>query len=246
VKSLSQLRIGVISQARMTSTRLPGKVLKEIKGRSLLDYHVLRLRKSGFPVIIATTSLKTDDPIAQFCQLQELPIFRGDEMDVLSRYEGAAQKHSLDLIVRVTSDCPLIDGDLIRQGVETYLRMQKSWLYLSNCLERTFPRGFDFEIFSREMLSESFNRAQSSSEREHVTPYIHQNRHGKTQFHHIKRSPDMSSYRLTVDEPADFELMRRLIEDFECEKKNQDEICKVLIENPDLKSINAHIEQKKV
>jgi spore coat polysaccharide biosynthesis protein SpsF len=236
-------KIGIISQARMTSTRLPGKVLKTISGKSLLEYHTERLKKTS--LILATTINQTDDPIAQFCESKKISYFRGDENDVLSRYMGAAEKFSLDIIVRVTSDCPLIDGDLIAHSLEKYLSLNKSWLYMSNCLQRTYPRGFDFEIFSGEMLKEAFDQAKTAFQREHVTPYFYQNFHGKTVFEHITRQPDMSKYRLTVDESDDFKLIETLIKDFGCAQMSESEICQVLEKNPALALINQHIEQKK-
>ena len=240
------LKAGIVSQARMTSTRLPGKVLKSIGGKSLLQYHTDRLRWSELPVIVATTINKTDEPIAEFCQKNQLGCFRGDEMDVLSRYWGAIQDQDWDIIVRVTSDCPLIDGRLIRQAVDRYAAAKNDWLYLSNCIERTFPRGFDLEVFSRSMLQEAFEMAATDFEREHVTPYIHQNKHGKTHFEHIKRSPNLQNFRLTVDEPDDFTLMEKLISEFNCGEKSEREIGQILLTHPELKEINQHVDQKKI
>lgn len=241
------LKAGIISQARMTSTRLPGKVLRSIRGNTLLHYHLKRLQASGLPVVVATTVNASDEPIVEACDLEKIPYHRGSESDVLERYYQAAQKFGFDVVVRVTSDCPLIDGHLIRQAVDQYLQDSKTdWMYMSNCIERTYPRGFDFEIFSFAMLEEAFQKARTPSEREHVTPYIHQNRHGKTKFHHIKRTPDMSSHRLTVDEIDDFRLMETLIEKFHCDDLNESQICQILTDHPELKDINQHIEQKKV
>jgi spore coat polysaccharide biosynthesis protein SpsF len=239
-------KVGIISQARMTSSRLPGKVMKQISGKSLLHYHCERLAHSGLPIVLATTTNSTDDVIVDFSKLLSIPFFRGDEKDVLSRYYGAAVENNLDVIVRVTSDCPLIDGKLIKSAVDKYMSTSNKWLYMSNGIERTYPRGFDFEIFSLPMLKEAFEKSTSPSEREHVTPYFYQNRHGLTQFEHIKQSSDMSSYRLTVDEADDFKLIEKLITDFHCEKLSADEICSVLLANPELKLINQHIEQKKL
>lgn len=239
------LKAGIISQARMTSTRLPGKVLKTVRGKSLLQYHTDRLLWSELPVIIATTVNPTDEPIVDFCRENSVGCFRGDEMDVLSRYWGAVQDQDWDIVVRVTSDCPLIDGQLIREAVEKYAQEAKPWLYLSNCIQRTFPRGFDFEVFSKAMLQEAFEKASSSFEREHVTPYIHQNKHGKTQLMHITRSPDLHSFRLTVDEPDDFQLMSVLLDQYDCGEKPEREIGQILLTHPELKKINQHVEQKK-
>lgn len=240
------LKAGIVSQARMTSTRLPGKVLKTIAGKSLLQYHVDRLKWSKLPIVIATTTNQTDDPIVDFAKENSLGYFRGSEMDVLSRYWGAVEKQDWDIIVRVTSDCPLIDGQMIRKAVDEYATLNQDWLYLSNCIQRTFPRGFDFEVFSKKMLQEAFEKASAPAEREHVTPYIHQNKHGKTHFRHITRTPDLHTYRLTVDEPDDFKMIETMIDRYGCGSQTEQEISQVLLKNPDLKKINQHIEQKKV
>lgn len=237
---------GIISQARMTSTRLPGKVLMKIGGKTLLEYHIERLRWSGLPLVVATTVNQADDPIVEACDQLGIPTFRGDENDVLSRYHEAIDKFGFDPIVRVTSDCPLIDGWMIGEAVKKYTEAKTPWLYASNCLERTYPRGFDFEIFSRDMIDEAFQKAHSTPEREHVTPYLHQNLHGKTQFLSLTRSPDLSGFRLTVDEPDDFKMIERLILGFACAGKPENEITEILLQNPELRKINSHIEQKKV
>jgi spore coat polysaccharide biosynthesis protein SpsF len=240
------LNVGIITQARMTSTRLPGKVLKLVKGKSLLQLHIDRLSESGFKVIVATTTNDTDQPIVELCQKNRIPYFRGSEDDVLSRFFGAASQEKLDVIVRVTSDCPLIDGKLIKKAVEQYIAEKQDWLYLSNGVERTYPRGFDFEVFSFAMLEEANKKADTKSEREHVTPYFYQNKHGKTKLLQIKRQSDLSRFRLTVDEVDDFKMVEKLILDFDCDKKGVDEICQVLQSHPELALINSHIEQKKV
>jgi spore coat polysaccharide biosynthesis protein SpsF len=243
---VSSNKVLIVSQARMTSSRLPGKVLKKVGDKPLLQYHLERLLLSGFPVVLATTTNSSDDPVVDLCDKLDVPSFRGSEDDVLSRFYGAVKAHPSEVVVRVTADCPLIDGLQIARGVQEYLSKNTPWLYASNCLERTFPRGFDFEIFSKPMLEEAFLKASSPSEREHVTPYFYQNKHGKTHFLNIKSNTDFSNFRLTVDEPADFELINRLLSQFSCEKLSCDEICQVLVENPSLAKSNQHIEQKKI
>ncbi|QNH64144.1 glycosyltransferase family protein [Hymenobacter sediminicola] len=230
----------------MTSTRLPGKVLMPVAGQPLLHYHVARLQASGLPLYIATTANATDDPLAAFAETYALPCTRGDEHDVLSRYRQCAAQHELDVIVRVTSDCPLLDGEVLFQGVRDYLQANDSRLYLSNVLDRTFPRGFDFEVFSRELLEEAFTQATLPSDREHVTPYIHQNRSGRVRFRHITRPTDRSHYRLTVDTAEDFELVRQLIETYGAATLSAEGLIELLDQHPELAALNAHIEQKKL
>jgi spore coat polysaccharide biosynthesis protein SpsF len=239
-------KVGIISQARMTSTRLPGKVLMPVGGQPLLQYHVERLRVVGAPLYLATTTNATDDPLADFAKVHHLAYVRGDEHDVLSRYALCAREHELDVLVRVTSDCPLLDGELVGHSIQEYLRADDARLYLSNVLERTFPRGFDFEIFSRELLEEADQHATLTSDREHVTPYIHQNRSGRVQFRHVRRPDDRSAYRLTVDTAEDFELIRQLIEEHGAAALSANQLITLLDQHPELVALNAHVEQKKI
>jgi spore coat polysaccharide biosynthesis protein SpsF len=238
-------KIGIITQARMTSTRLPGKILKEVKGRYLLKHHVDRLKESSYPVFLATTVNATDDPVVLFANNEEVPFYRGSEADVLSRYYNCAVENKIDVVVRVTSDCPLIDGKLLKSGIEKYQELNNSRLYLSNALERTFPRGVDFEIFSFELLEEAYKNAILELDKEHVTPYINRNRSGKVVFFHFKQEVDKSAYRITVDTAEDFELIRILIERYDADLLSHKEITKILEQHPELVKINAHIEQKK-
>jgi len=240
------MKIGIITQVRMTSTRLPGKVLKEIKGIPLLKYHTDRVLESGYPLYVATTTNKTDDSIVDFCKKENIPFFRGDEHHVLSRYYFCAKEYNLDIIVRVTSDCPLVSGMLIKSTLDKYKDSFKSSDYVSNVIERTFPRGIDFEVFSFQSLEEAYNKATLPSDIEHVTQYIVQNRNQKITYHHILHKEDKSSYRITVDTPEDFELIRRLITEHQAHKLSINEIITVLDEHPDLVKINMHIKQKKV
>ncbi|MCO4292939.1 glycosyltransferase family protein [Solitalea sp. MAHUQ-68] len=240
------MKIGIISQARMTSTRLPGKILLKAGGQVMLKHHVNRLAWSGLPIYIATTTNETDDPVVAFAELNGISFFRGDEENVLSRYYGCAKENGLDVIVRVTSDCPLIDGDLIKSAVNYYKQHYTPNLYVSNALERTYPRGLDFEIFSFALLEEAFQNATLLSDIEHVTPYIHQNRSGKVEFHHIKNETDKSAYRITLDTEDDFKLIKTLFEEYSAAALSYKQLISLLDYMPDLVAINAHIEQKKL
>lgn len=238
--------VGIVSQARMTSSRLPGKVLRPIAGQPLLRYHVQRLRRSRLPVYLAITTNTADDPLAVFAEAEGLPYFRGDEHDVLSRYGQCAERFGLDVVVRVTSDCPLIDGALVAEGVRQYLAAADEQLYVSNVLRRTFPRGLDFEVFSRKLLAEAVAHATLASDLEHVTPYIHQNRSGTVRFQHVTRSEDDSALRLTVDTEDDFRLIETLITHYRADQLNADELIALLAKHPELVALNAHVEQKKL
>ena len=241
------LHVGIITQARMTSTRLPGKVLREVAGQSLLAWHVARLRQTGLPIYLATTTNATDDVLADFGAQAGLPVWRGDEHDVLGRYHGCAAAHGLDAVVRVTSDCPLIAPELVAEGVARYRAAADPSLYLSNAVERTYPRGFDYEIFSRQLLDEAHAQATQPADREHVTPFINQNRSGRVRFSHLRRpAGDRSAYRLTVDVPEDFELVKQLFEDHDAGHLSAEALIALLDAHPELVALNAHVEQKKI
>ncbi|MCE9538855.1 MAG: glycosyltransferase family protein [Bacteroidetes bacterium] len=230
----------------MTSTRLPGKIFKKVKGKTLLQYHIERLKETGLDIAIATTTNTTDDCVVDFAQKINVKSYRGSEENVLSRYYETAKMYGFEIIIRVTSDCPLIDPHLIRNSVEKYLKLNNPNLYLSIGIERTFARGFDLEIFSFKLLEEAFLNATDDSDLEHVTPYIWKNRSGKVEFYSIKQTADNGGLRITVDTEEDFELIKTLIEKFNADKLPYNEIEKVLNQHPELVAINAHIEQKKV
>jgi spore coat polysaccharide biosynthesis protein SpsF len=240
------LKIGIVTQARATSTRLPAKVLLEAGGRKYLEHHVDRLHRTGLPVIVATTTNADDDPIVELCARDEIPVFRGSEDDVLSRFAGAARQYELDAIVRVTSDCPLIDPEVVAEGVERWRAENDENLYLSNCLERTYPRGMDYEVFSAARLFDADERATLPADREHVTPYLHQNRPRDIRLVSLPWSGGGSQYRLTLDTADDRKLLDALIEDFGADKLNCAELVALLDQHPELAALNAHVEQKKL
>lgn len=245
------MRVGVITQARTTSTRLPGKVLLEAAGRTLLDHHLDRLGAAGLDVYVATTTNATDDPIVALAESRGLGVHRGSEHDVLSRYTGAIAEFGLETVVRVTSDCPLIDGGLIREAIDVYEAAGDPWTYVSNGLERTYPRGFDLEVFSAQALLDAGEHATEVPQREHVTPYLYANGSGRMTLRNLARPDDGSardaaSYRVTLDTPDDLVLIRALIEEYGAAELDVEGVIAVLDAHPELASINAHIEQKKL
>ncbi|MFE6734210.1 cytidylyltransferase domain-containing protein [Microbacterium sp. NPDC057650] len=238
-------RVGVITQARMTSTRLPGKVLLRAGGRTMLEHQLRRLGVVGVPIIVATTVNRSDDAIVEAAEELGAPVFRGSEDDVLSRFDGAAEAFGLDAVVRVTSDCPLIDGEVVRRGIDDFLERDDD-AYVSNTLERTFPRGFDFEVFSAAALHDAAAHATDPADREHVTPYLNKNRSGRVSLFTITQEVDASRYRVTLDTAEDFSLIRALIEDHGASDLSAAEIVSVLDSHPELVELNASVEQKKV
>jgi spore coat polysaccharide biosynthesis protein SpsF len=237
------MNIGIVTQARMNSTRLPGKILKTICNKPILKYHIDRLKICNLKIFIATSHQPIDDQIVDFCYKNEISYYRGDEHNVLSRYYDCATLNHLDTIIRVTSDCPLIDGALISKALDCYLGFNDELVYLSNAFTRTFPRGLDFEIFSYAALKTAYENATTTYQKEHVTPYIYENIE-KINIKDYLNSNDSSEYRITLDTIEDFSLIKILIEDFDCEHKSAQEIISVFENNPYLKSINQNVIQK--
>jgi spore coat polysaccharide biosynthesis protein SpsF len=240
------IKVGIITQARLGSSRLPGKVLLKAGGKALLAHHIERLQQSGHPVIVATTTEKIDDAIVEFCEHRNLPYFRGDEQNVLSRFYGCAVRYGLKVIVRVTSDCPLIDGTLIKTAVENYFLSDDPRVYASNCLVRTYPRGLDFEIFSFVLLEEAYLHAFSPVEKEHVTPYLYQNKPESIIIKHVTDENNNSQFRITLDTVEDYHLIKILIEEHQANTLPSSEIIELLKNRPELPAINAHVEQNKL
>lgn len=243
---VSAKKLGIIIQARTGSTRLPGKVLKRLSGITVLEHIIQRLQITNLPIIVATTTNPNDDLIVDESRNLGVYSFRGSENNVLERYFQCAKENNLQVIVRICSDCPLIDGELINKALQKYSKNYSDYLYLNLGIPRSYPLGVDFEIFSFSLLQEAYQNARTESQREHVTPYINQNISGKVQLMSLSRKVDASQYRLTLDTPEDFELIKILIEEFNCHQKSVEEILEVLEQNPELARINGHVEQKKV
>lgn len=241
---MSLTRPGIVTQARTTSTRLPRKVLTEVSGRTLLDHHLDRLGAAGLPVVVATTTNSTDDEIVTLCSRRGVPVFRGSENDVLSRMLGAATQEGYDVVVRVTSDCPLIDGQPIAAAVRRFLDEANPWLYLSNTQPHTYPRGLDFEVFSTLALADALEHATETYEREHVTPYLNQNVSGRMRIENVRSPVDASDLRVTVDTLDDLTLVRALIEQHAAASLGWHDLVSVMRAHPELSALNAHVRQK--
>lgn len=241
------MKVVAIIQARMGSTRLPGKIMKEVMGKPLLEYQIERVKRAKTidEIIIATTTKKADDQIAEFCEQLSIPCYRGSEEDVLARYYEAATKYKADIIVRITSDCPVIDPEVIDRVVDKYLN--GGYDYVSNTIERTFPRGMDIEVFSYKSLEKAHKNAKKQSEREHVTPYLYLN-DNNFKLGKFLGENDYSKYRLTVDTIEDFQVIKIIIQELYEKNKlfGMKDIIYFLSSNPEIVKINENIEQKKI
>lgn len=239
------MKIILIIQARMGSTRLPGKSLLTIKDKPLIGYVIDRLKSiSGVDeIILATTTNPKDHPLARYAQSQGITVYRGSENDVLDRFHETAKTREGSVIIRITGDCPLIDPHVVEQTINKYLTGQYD--YVSNTLKRTYPRGLDVEVFSFKALDEAANEAEDSIEREHVTPFIY-NHPERYRLGSITGRPDLSQHRWTVDTPEDFAFIKAIVDGLEDESLTTKNVLKLLKKHPELMKINAHVQQKSI
>jgi len=201
-----------IIQARMSSTRLPGKVLMKVAGRPLLDYMVERIKQSKYidQVIIATTISLKDEPIVKWCRENSIAFFRGSEEDVLARYYHTACEFDGFLIMRVTSDCPLMDPRVIDRTIDSFFNNPEvDYASSTTPLPCLYPDGMDVDVFSMELLEKTHLEAQLPSEREHVTFYMWKT--GKFKAYRIDPDQDLSKYRFCVDYPQDFAVIEEIL-----------------------------------
>ncbi len=238
-----EIKTIIVTQARTGSTRLPGKVLKEVDGKTLLQTHLTRLKKCKkvSEIIVATTTKNQDNIIFNKSIEMGVKAFRGSELDVLDRFYQAVKDEKADWVVRVTSDCPLIDPSLVDKVIKFI--QENNVDYVSNGLIEHFPDGQDVEVFKFSALKNAWENAKLFSEREHVTPYIRNNSNGKgrdlfTSLNYPCAS-DYSKIRMTVDELEDLKLIGILIQNLGIEKSWMD-YTSYIIDN-DLGKINNNI-----
>jgi spore coat polysaccharide biosynthesis protein SpsF len=237
-----------IVQARMTSTRLPGKVLMDLAGQPLLAQMIRRLKRASRldEIVVATTANATDDAIVDLARTENVSCFRGSETDVLSRYVGAARMAGAELVVRVTSDCPLIDPEVLDRVVDRALDPGEPCDYASNARVRTYPRGLDVEAFHIDVLERIARLARSAAAREHVTHFLLVERSELFVLHDVAQTQDDSDLRWTVDTPVDLELVRRIYAAAGLPQRwsSYADLVALVRADSELVRLNAHIEQK--
>ncbi len=242
-------RVTAVIQARMGSTRLPGKVLRQLGSRSVLAHVVDRLRHAATLdlVVVATTTAANDDVVVREAERVGALVTRGSEADVLSRYVQAFDEHGGDVGVRITSDCPLIDPAIVDAAVLDFSRSHPPVDYLSNSLERTYPRGYDVEVFSVAALGRVAQEATDTPDREHVTRYFYTH---PTLFRlgSLRRGDPAgtSGWRLTLDTPEDWEVISHVFGalDRPGPPFGLGEVETYLGRHPEVLARNAHIAQK--
>jgi spore coat polysaccharide biosynthesis protein SpsF (cytidylyltransferase family) len=234
------LRVVAIIQARLGSTRLPGKVLIDLDGTAVLGHVISRTQRivDVDEVAVATTSASKDDGVAEYAADHGVTVFRGDELDVLNRYRDCAREMQADVVVRITADCPLIDPELSSRVVGRYLEGDLD--YVSNYKPPTFPDGLDTEVFSFAAIDEAQKNAERASEREHVTPYIWQHPEN-FRLANITQKVDHSGLCWTLDSPQDLEMMQALAAHLEMRlvDARYRDLMKVIRDHPEVAAING-------
>ena len=235
-----------IIQARMGSSRLPGKVMMNLCGKPVIWHVFSRVSESKLidRVILATTTNKEDDGVEEFCKRSGIPVFRGDANNVLSRYYMCARQildegNDIEYIVRITADCPVIDPLIIDKVVQ--LALDEKLDYASNVHPISYPDGLDVEVFTFSALSMAYQNAQLPSEKEHVTPYIIKTTSFKQG--NVKNSLDKSNLRWTLDHKEDYDLITIIYEDLYPHNPHfrMEDILMLFKKQPELAEINAHI-----
>jgi spore coat polysaccharide biosynthesis protein SpsF len=236
--------IAAIIQARMSSTRLPGKVLLDLGGETVLARVVRRLRRAKLidEIVVATTNSAADNSIVRECEGLSVRVFRGDEHDVLDRYYHAAHCTSAEGIVRITSDCPLIDPEITDNTIRWFLEHRPD--YASNALQRTYPRGLDTEVMTREALACAWREARLPYQRAHVTPYIYENP-DRFDILPVKGEVDHSGHRWTLDTAEDLAFIRAV---YDCvgndDRFSWHDILALVEREPELTELNRDVVQK--
>jgi len=235
--------IGCIVQARMGSSRLPGKTLMKLTEKyNTLDFVISQLSFSKLidKIIIATTNLEDDNVIEQYAKKLKIKCFRGNSDDVLDRYYKCAKKSKFENIVRITADCPLIDPSLVDQVIKKF--QSENYDYFTNTLVRTFPIGTDVEIFSFNALEKAWKNATLPSEREHVTSFF-RNKKMNFRLGNLENLENLGNYRWTLDRNEDLNLIKKIVSQINKKPILMNDILNLFRLDPNLIKINQHIHQ---
>ena len=243
------MKVVAIVQARMGSTRLPGKVMKPLLGEPMLARQLERLArcKRVDEIVVATTDDGSEQPIVELTNALDVHVFRGSVDDVLGRYYNAARRHAADVVVRITSDCPLIAPEVVDKCVMGFFAPPDKVDYASNGFGRSYPRGLDTEVFSVAALEAAFHEATTPPEREHVTPFIWRQPR-RFRLLDVVAPENHSDLRWTVDTPEDFELVSRIYGALYPTNPafSYQDVLSLLAKRPEWSDLNRHVEQKKV
>lgn len=232
--------IGCIIQARMDSTRLPGKVMEKIDDNTILDYVIKQLKsaKKIEKILVATSNLTEDTVICDYLHLQKIEFYRGSSEDVLDRYYQCAKEFSIDTIVRITADNPLIDPNIVDLVVDEYKNHKCD--FATNTLPRTFPYGTEVEVFSFKSLEKAWKNAKKPSEREHVTPFIRDPQNGFSLIN-VEHQENLSHLRYTVDRIEDLKLIREIVKNISTRPILTQNITDLYKNKPEIFEINKNV-----
>ena len=238
------LKIVTVIQARMGSTRLPGKVLLPLADKPLIlrMYERVKLSKHAGEIVIAITNDQSDNQLFSLCQQNGIDVFRGHTLDLLDRHYKAAKKFNADVVLKIPSDCPLIDPEIIDKVILYYINNREKFDFVSNLHPPTYPDGNDVEVMSFKTLENAWINAKKDFEREHTTPYIWENpdkfRIGNVEWE--TRKDYSMTHRFTIDYKEDYEFIRRVYEELYPTNKRfgLNDILNLLEEKPEIKKIN--------
>lgn len=241
------MTVAAVIQARMTSTRLPGKVLMQAAGRPMLAHQIARVRRASAvdTVCIATTTNADDDPVVALAEAEGMAVFRGSEPDVLDRFVGAAESAGAEIAVRLTGDCPLTDPALIDAVVDLFRDSDPPVDYATNSFPRTWPIGLDVEVASMTALRTANAEASDTYDREHVMPFLYRQPE-RFRIASYRAPEDLSGYRWTLDERSDYELLVRVLETLVPENPGFGwrDVIALLDAHPEWRTLNAGVGQK--
>jgi spore coat polysaccharide biosynthesis protein SpsF len=240
-------RVVAIIQARMASSRLPGKVLADLGGQPVLAWIVRRAQRAhGIDQVVVATSVASEDAvIAAFCKEQSYACTRGELHDVLDRYVTAAHEFDADVVVRLTGDCPFIDPGMLAENLRTFMDADPPLDFAANRLpdNRTIPIGLDAEFCTIAALEAAWREAREPHQREHVMPFLYEHPE-RFRILHIQHRPDYGQYRWTVDTPEDLRLLRQVVTYFKGDNFSWREVLTLIEAHPELAQINAGVQHK--
>ncbi|AXR61716.1 cytidylyltransferase domain-containing protein [Leptospira mayottensis] len=229
------MKIGILIQARMGSTRLPGKISLPFGDTTILGFMLERLKFSKFQenIVVLTTEESIDDTTEEIAKKNGVSVFRGSTSDLIQRYLKAAKLHNVDIIVRLTGDCPLIDSKILDLMVDLFLYNQGRIEFLTNCFQRTFARGMDIEIFTLSLLKKLDSICRLPYEREHIVPYVEENTR-EFKFFEYPNIRNDSMYRLTIDTNDDYETLKSVLSFFSLKDFEYSDIIRIIEKNPSI------------
>ncbi|TGN18258.1 cytidylyltransferase domain-containing protein [Leptospira idonii] len=229
------MKVGILIQARMGSSRLPGKIALPLGNTTVLGLMLERLKRSKYKqsLVVLTTEEEIDNRTVQIAEENSVSFFRGSSNDLIKRYLDAAKLHNLDVIVRLTGDCPFIDPSIVDYMVDFYLYNKGRVEFFTNCFQRTFARGMDIEILSFDLLRRLDSVCKLPHEREHIVPYVEENTQEFLFFEYPNHKDD-SKFRLTIDTMEDYETLKLVLSSLSSPHFSYSDLIRLVETKPEL------------